>query len=225
MDRSTENIPKINTSKMNEIFKELVGSFKMVDRITPLWICGREKNFGFRPSLEKDYLPAILKNWIEKVENGYVLIIPIVFYICDAKDRELITTDTSEFLVLNHYNVLVSYMDANKQIIIERYEPSNSLLQKDLNDRMKKLFMSSLKKYTNKNIIFKLVAPKGLQAIYKDKTLCGHHILYWTMYRLKYGLENSITMITEEITSKRFERFCQCMKESTHKTCIYDVIE
>lgn len=214
-------VPKIDSNQMNIVFKELVKSFKMVERITPLWICGRKTNFGFRPSLIP-FLQDILKHWISQVEQGKVVVVPIIFYTCDSKDIEKVekieedkTQENGinpDFFVYNHYNVLVSYMTSNGSINIERYEPSNSLYQGNLQENLVSLFMNFFKKHTSRKIIFKLVTPKGLQAIYKDRTLCGHHIVYWTIYRLKHGLKNSIEMLTDELTIPRFERFCRCIK-------------
>lgn len=216
--QTVNHIPKIDSNQMNLVFKELVKSFQMVERITPLWICGRKNNFGFRPSLNS-FLPSIITNWISQVQQGKIVVIPIIFYTCDSNDIEKVekveeekTQGNPDFFVYNHYNVLVSYLTSDGVINIERYEPSNSLYQGNLQENLVYLFTNLFKTYTSRKILFKLVTPKGLQAIYKDKKLCGHHIVYWTIYRLKYGLKDSIEMIHDKSTIPRFERFCKCIK-------------
>jgi hypothetical protein len=219
------DVPKINTNQMNDIFKEISASFKMTARTTPLWICGRAQNFGFRPSLERDFLPNITRDWVKKLEGGYVMITPLVFYTCDANNTENVEErgekeSDPNFLVYNHYNVLLSYLDANGEIQVERYEPSRAASQGNLHEMLSSLIVGLFKNYTNRSVKFNLVTPKGLQAIYKDRRLCGHHILYWTIYRLKYGLKASVNMITDKSTSERFERFCKCMTDFKLSKCL-----
>lgn len=153
------------------------------------------------------------------------MVTPIIFYTCAADNTENLEErgdkiSDPNFLVYNHYNVLISYLTGEGVIHIERYEPSSTSAQGNLQEVMANLFIGLFKQYTKRTVEFKLVAPKGLQAVYKDKRLCGHHIVYWTIYRLKYGLKASINMITSDQTSARFERFCNCMSESTVGKCV-----
>jgi hypothetical protein len=207
-------IPKINTIQMDDILKEVIGSFSMTVQTASLWICGRAASFGFRPSMP---LSKIMTDWIDKLKAGFVVITPIVFYTCASDNIENIEDNRRgskggrDFLVYNHYNILISYLTAKGSINIERYEPADSLVQGNLNFQLKSLFEAQFKKYTDTPISFALVAPKGLQANYKDRRLCGHHILYWTIYRLKYGLQAAISVLSDPSVNQRFERFCNCM--------------
>lgn len=231
MNMSLVDIPKIDTNKINDMFGEVIQSFRMVSKTIPLWICGRSTSFGFRPSLHQ-YLPEITKKWLSEMEQGKIIITPIIFYTCDAKNIENVLdhtemTETADnvdgggyFLVNNHYNVLISFITSDGHIQIERYEPSNSENQGNLNNGLSNLFISLLREYTKRVVKFELVSPKGLQAIYKDKTLCGHHILYWSIYRLKYGVKASIEMIKDGVSSLRFEKFCKCITDYRVGKCI-----
>lgn len=215
-------IPKIDTNQINGVLKDLVSSFKMVQHVHPLWICGRSKNFGFRPSLEKNYLPKITEEWVSFLEKGFVVITPLVFYTCSAEDIEKLSEERNNqnFLVYNHYNVLISYIDKFGKIVIERYEPSDSTKQGILQKYLSQLICENLKKYTQRTLHFQLVAPQGLQAIYGDNQLCGHHIIYWTIYRLKYGLKASVNMLSDSKTGKRFEQFCRCITDFRLAKCL-----
>lgn len=218
MEKS-HDVPKLNTDQINFVFKKMVTYFKAVQRITPFWICAREKNFGFRPSFEKQFLQPNVKLWTNYLNQGFTVIVPIVFYSCEEKDIENVE-DTKgklydpDFLVYNHYNVIVSYIDSNNNIILERYEPSGISRQGNLQDRLSDLFTNLFKQYTRKKVEFKIVAPKGLQSKYGDTRLCGHHIVYWTIYRLKYGLQQSINMLTDDASDDLFSNFCECMKNN-----------
>ncbi len=220
------NVPKIDTNKIDDMVGELIKSFRMVSKTIPLWICGRSESFGFRPSLNR-YLPDITQKWVSEMEQGKIIISPIIFYTCDANNIENVTSqevtsynDTNYFLVNNHYNVIISYINSNGIIQIERYEPANSNNQGKLNNNISNLFSDLLKKYTKRSIKFELVSPKGLQANYKDKTLCGHHILYWSIYRLKYGFKASVEMVQDKMSFSRFEKFCQCITDYRIGKCL-----
>ena len=202
---SEESIKKINTSDIAILLKQIATlcSFKTID---PIWICGRKKNFGFRPSLEKNYLPYMTSKWIDYLRNGYNVVIPIVFYNCNENDTEKHDgiNLSSDFLVFNHYNILFSYLDENNVIQIERYEPSTIKYQGDLNEKMESLFKSLFKDI---RVNFNLVSDSGLQNINKDKYLCGHHILFWVLHRVKYGKIESVNIINKNSIEK-FKNFC-----------------
>jgi hypothetical protein len=214
----SHDIPKINTNEINNVYKAMIASFNGAKRITPLWICAREKNFGFRPSLETNHLPQIMFDWIASMKLGLVVVVPLIFYSCEEKNIEN-AEDTQgklfdpNFLVYNHYNVLISYIASDDSITIERYEPSSISQQGKLQEKLEDLFKNSFSNYTRRVVNFKLVAPKGLQAKYGDTRLCGHHIVYWTIYRLKYGLQASVDMLTDNVSIDRFDSFCKCMKD------------
>ena len=192
----------IDTKKMDVILQELISSFNGVKLIPSIWICGRSSTFGIRPS-QKD----IFLNWLNILKRGYITVTPIVFYGCDVNNLEKSNGehDQTDFMVYNHYNILLSYIDKRGKIHLERYEPANSEKQGNLNNKLEKLFKDGFK---TQNIDFQLISSKGLQHIHKDTKLCGHHILYWLIYRLKYGLEKSIELVNNPDSNPLFESFC-----------------
>lgn len=198
-----DGIELIDTKKMEYLLQDLLSSFNKVKLIPSLWICGRSSTFGIRPSQQSIFL-----NWKNVLKRGFVCVTPIVFYGCDSNNLEDVNEfpeNKEDFLVNNHYNILVSYIDNNKHIKIERYEPNDSTIQGNLNYKLEKLFTYYFRPF---KVNFKLVNPQGLQYMHKDKKLCGHHILYWVIYRLKYGLEKSINLIYNSSSTHTFGSFC-----------------
>lgn len=223
-----QKIPKINTQKMNDIIKQLFEGekafFESTARTSLFWICGRKDSFGFRPSFKNTFLPNIMKDWCTKLESGRVVITPIAFYACDQsnpENEEKLRHDGDDFLVYSHYNMLISYLNDKGEIYLERYEPANTHYQGNLNQLMEKLFVSTFGKYTKRDIKFNLISEKGLQNRYKDRTLCGHHILYWLIYRLKYGKDKAIEILNnpDTVSSSSFKKFCLCMTDSRVIKC------
>ncbi len=147
-----------------------------------------------------------------------------VFYACDQsnpENEEKLRHDGDDFLVYSHYNMLISYLNDKGEIYLERYEPANTHYQGNLNQLMEKLFVSTFGKYTKRDIKFNLISEKGLQNRYKDRTLCGHHILYWLIYRLKYGKDKAIEILNnpDTVSSSSFKKFCLCMTDSRVIKC------
>lgn len=208
-------VPKINTKMMDEVLGDVITNFSGTTKTSSLWICGRSSSFGFRPSLN---VKAIFSDLVKKAKSGYIVITPIVFYICDSENIEEESKlgeneDRSKFLVFHHYNILLSYLKKDNTLNIERYEPSDSKNQGNLDTRLSKLLLD--------NIVIKakyeLIHPFGLQAVIKDKVLCGHHILYWLFFRLKYGKSATIEMLARSEhspgTLDKFKGFCKDMTE------------
>ena len=218
------NIPIINTAKMDEILKDTVKLFKggVIDRITPLWICGRSQTFGWRPSFKKTYLPAITRHWIDQLSKGKIIIAPIVFYACadnDVSEEER----RNKFLVFHHYNLLITRLTPTGGIHIERYEPSDADYQGNLDERLSKLLIDNFKEHTGKTITYNLVGRKGLQAVLKDKTLCGHHIIYWLIYRFKHGQEEFNKLLRDSTSAnEKFITFCKCMS-NYQRGCVVNI--
>lgn len=201
--------PKISTSEIGGVFNELVLNFKATKTVNPLWICVNESNFGFRQSFVKEYLDQTFAEWTFNLQKGNVVITPLVFYDCSSTEEKY-----------SHYNSLISYVDSTGSIQIERYEPDDSTTQGKLNERLRDLFRMTFKKYTNTDVVFSLVAPKGLQNANQDRTLCGHHILYWTIFRLKYGLSAALLMLSNSNALNRFKTFCSCITDMRIGKCL-----
>lgn len=216
-----DRYPKIDTVAMTQVIVELTKGFRGVETTPALWICGRSSTFGLRPSLIEEFLPGIMRGWTEKLERGYIVATPIVFYTCKSGAIEIAEAPRGipdeEFLVYNHYNILLSYIDSSGKIQIERYEPAFIDTQGNLQLRMEKTVKNVFRQYSPRDVKFSLVAERGLQALNKDTTLCGHHILYWMVYRLKYGKKASAKMLSSEESLEKFRRFCVCVtKLQTH---------
>jgi hypothetical protein len=216
---SFKDIPVIDTVQMDQLLAKLTPIFKGVRQTGGYWICGRSSKFGFRPSFNRDWLPKMIKEWIQLLETGYIVITPLIFYTCDKDDPENVLVhqelfDKEDFLVNNHYNVLISHLTKDGTIYLERYEPADTTMQNNLDDRLKKLFIETFAKVSSRKVDYRLISQTGLQAKYKDTTLCGHHIVYWIIYRLKYGDDKSISLITDPSdTGKGFLKFCSCLNE------------
>ncbi len=153
-----------------------------------------------------------MKEWLRKLERG-VVIVPIVFYACSEKDPERVDEtqpQTRDFLVYSHYNILISYLQKG-EVVIERYEPADATRQGDLNEKLSHLLSGLFTPYQRK-IKYLLVAQRGMQAKHGDKTLCGHHIVYWIIYRLKYGLERSQKVLLPS-SEDSFLEFCRCITD------------
>ena len=209
--------PKINTTQMDKLLPQITNAFENVKSLPLWWICGRKQNFGFRPSFTKLYLEGLTKKWLSLLKDN-IVITPIVFYTCDKKNIELTTPDNEkdveDFHVYHHYNILISWVE-NNIIHIERYEPSNINYQGNLDTKLKDLFVNTLRKYTTKDVKYELISPTGLQNKTKDKTLCGHHILFYVIYRLKYGKEKTQEQLNTTNDVNKFKSFCECMTEYT----------
>lgn len=238
MERLTsQRVPKIDSSKINDVFQEISPMFRSVTRSSPLWICGRESSFGFRPSLEK-FIPGIMTNLIPNLESGKIVLTPLIFYTCGADDPEKVLSSKvrtyerrtyerrtderrSDFLVSNHYNLLITYINSSGVITLERYEPANATRQSSLNEKLTILFTKLFRKYSKRTVKFELIAPKGLQSLNRDADLCGHHIVYFAVYRLKYGKNESVRMLTSEDSKIRFQTFCRLISSDLKKAVTY----
>jgi hypothetical protein len=223
-------IPKINTSQMDELLARITPSFRGARQTGGYWICGRSTTFGFRPSFKKEYLPIMIKEWYSSLSQGYIMITPLIFYICDHNDPEVVISSptpddkkNNDFLVYNHYNLLISHLTQDGSIYIERYEPADSSMQGDLDSRLETLFKNTFKTVTKQSINYKLINPVGLQSKYGDNTLCGHHILYWAIYRLKYGDKAAVKLIESHTDNGHgFVKFCSCLNEF-RESCLIGV--
>jgi acylphosphatase len=214
----TEELGIINTDQMTIIIKETLKIFKASSRTECLWINGRISNFGFRPSFKKDYLPSILKGWIQDLREGKIVITPIVFYPSAKEDPEkfMKVKDRENFHAYHHYNILFSWINDQGVIEIERYEPGDSTKQSNLDSEMKKLLLQTFREETKESINYTLIAPKGLQAKFGDSKLCGHHILFWMLYRLKKGRKKALDLLSsEKDAGAAFQKFCDSMGHFT----------
>lgn len=212
MARVFSETPKINTSKMEAVMNGVASRFQQTHSLPSLWICGRSSRFGLRPSLVRDYLSRMMDEWFRKLEKG-VVIVPIVFYACSDKDAEKVDEtqpQSKDFLVYSHYNILISYLQRG-EVVIERYEPADATRQGDLNERLRGLLTELFAQYHRK-VRYLLVAERGMQAKHGDKTLCGHHIVYWIIHRLKYGFEKSREVLRPE-KEDTFVEFCRCITD------------
>jgi hypothetical protein len=202
-------LPNIKSNQIVNLLSKFCDKFKHVYVTSNLWICGRIEQFGFRPK-QVPYLKDIYSNWVSKLMNGYIVVTPVIFYKCDAVNAEKVNNDESDtnFMVGSHYNVLISYLDATNIIQIERYEPSNATYQGNLNNLLGVLITSTMREFTECVVHYEKVAKEGLQCILKDKLLCGYHIVYWVIYRLKYNLIKALEMLDNPEIDK-FIRFCK----------------
>ena len=194
-------VPLIATNRMDTMMKQLTGLFSQTTSVHALWICAESTRFEFRPSQKRTFLTGLFKELIMLLENHTVVVAPVVFYQCR-------TSTTDKFLVSNHYNVLIMWLDANGVIQIEKYEPGRST--PTLDTKLKNLLQLEFKKYTFRPVIYYSAVSTGLQR--QDERLCGYHIIYWTMYRLKYGLSRARQMVTEG--TEGFAKFCRCIAEN-----------
>ena len=207
-----KSIPIINTKEMNKLIKQFGSMFPQTYCSPAIWICAQIGKIGFRP--DKDLLTDIFKNWIRKLEEWKIVITPVVFYQC---------RETGLFHIKNHYNLLISWIDSDKKIRLERYEPDDATTQRGLDSELEQLLVKTLQKYTRRNISYYLVSQFGLQMKFGDKTLCGYHILYWLIYRLKYGLEQSQKMLMNP-NIRYFNDFCSCiLRVENPGTCLKEL--
>ncbi len=226
-----EKLKKINTQDINIAIVELLSNSRTKSAYGyGMWICARKDSVTFRPSYEKEYLFEYVKFWKRSLKENRIVVIPLVFYACDKDDREKVllrTTEQSkillyerdgakqnneekEFIVVSHYNLILLYTLENEQIVVERYEPSNASLQGDLNEKLYGLFSRIL----GDDIIYTLVAEKGLQTVYHDKRLCSYHILYYLRYRLEHTLKETRDMLKNPPGVDSFSGFCQLLTET-----------
>jgi len=68
--------------------------------------------------------------------------------------------------------------------------------------------------HLNKKI--KYISTEGLQSKLNDKRLCGYHILYWMIYRLKHGKDKTEIMLVAS-KAKPFLEFCRCLEDEYKK--------
>ncbi len=215
---------------MDTMLREIVASFRGTRSLNPIWICARQSKFDFRPGFKKVFLASLFKQWAQYIEEGYVVVVPVVFYLCSAEEPDKVINHPTEediksgdFIVENHYNILLSFLDSKNRLCVERYEPANTLLQGDLNLRMERLIRNTMSSYSGYKLQYSLVHPHGLQSKYYDNTLCGHHILYWIIFRLKYGKEKAIELIENKLDrGTKFAQFCECLL-SFKETCMIDI--
>lgn len=172
----------------------------------------------------------MIQEWFNSIDQGFLMITPLIFYICDRDDPENIITGPTpddkkdnDFLVYNHYNLLISHLTSDGDIYIERYEPADVKMQGDLDSKLEALIRETFATVTTKKIIYRLIHPTGLQSKYGDNTLCGHHILYWAIYRLKYGDDKAVQLIVDKGDSgKGFVKFCSCLN-GFRESCLVSV--
>lgn len=208
------SVTLIDTTEMNRLIGQFVSLFPRTASTPGLWICGRIDKFGFRPSFERDHLEKVLTDWIKNLNEWKVMVTPVIFYHCKSSDHdqeEKKEKNTGKFFVKNHYNMLISWIDATGNIKIERYEPADTSTQGILDDKMEDLLIKSFKRFSRRKISYYLVSDRGLQYTSKDDTLCGYHILYWLLYRLKYGLDKAIKMLHDGLNMPMFREFCKSL--------------
>jgi hypothetical protein len=218
--KNLDELRKINTTEMEHILKEFIKLYKNTRvSTTSIWVCGRDDKFGYRPAFKKFYLDALVKDLLRKTREGYIVVVPLVFYACKKDNIDKVESiikgnSTSDFMVYNHYNILVVREESSKKsLIIERYEPANVKYQKDLHSKLQTLFSSTFIEF-GKTVKLELVMEKGLQHKYQDKTLCGYHILFWVLYRLSNGIEASREIFESPSAIDKFEQFCICMSKN-----------
>lgn len=210
-----ENLPKIKSNQIDLVLEKMLKELNLpnVARLPAFWICARKSGISFQKSFEKTYLPVYLSQWLRDLIDKKMVIIPLIFYPCDEHDNNKILdkdeTDekvNKEFIIMNHYNVLLSYFDEkSKTIIVERYEPTREV-NPQFNELLSNLFIKTLKL---PNMVFILVSQYGLQYVYKDTKLCSYHILYYLIFRLKHTLAESVYMLTHQPPHPhRFIDFC-----------------
>jgi len=60
--------------------------------------------------------------------------------------------------------------------------------------------------------------PAGSQYMNLDNSLCTHHVIYWTYYRMKYGNFNTTKKkVVDNFNQTEFLRFAIKMREKANK--------